>query len=237
MENETKNTKLSTPMAIIVAGFLVMVGIMVSKMPARNTAELADKTKDAGTPKQEEKLLMPVNPEDHIFGNLETAEVVLVEFSDTECPYCKNFHTVLHQAMTKYPGKIAWVYRHFPLDSIHPKTRMEARATECVASIGGNDKFWQYLDLIFSTTPSNNKLDAKLLPTMAVKVGVDKKAFDTCFASDKFDAKIEAQYEDGQLAGVQGTPHTIIITKDGTKIPVLGADEDSLMKALAGLIK
>lgn len=235
MENNTNNTKLSTPMAIIVAGFLVMVGIMVSKMPAKDMK--ADINKD--TAKQEESgpLVMPVNSGDHILGNIETAEVVLIEFSDTECPFCKTFHNVLHNVVNKYNGRVAWVYRHFPLDSIHPKARMEARATECVANIGGNDKFWQYLDLIFATTPSNNKLDAKLLPTMATRIGIDQKAFADCFAKDTFDAKVEAQYEDGQIAGVEGTPHTIVITKDGKKIPIRGADEATLTKTLESILK
>lgn len=234
MENETTKTKLSTPAAIIIAGFLIMVGIIISKAPVQKKV-VAD---DSQAKVKNEIAIEPVSEtEDHILGNINTAEVTIVEFSDTECPYCKVFHQTLHKTMAKYPGKIAWVYRHFPLDSIHPKTRMEARATECVASIGGNDAFWKYLDMIFDKTPSNNKLDEKQLPIFAEKIGINQKAFSDCFAKDIFDGKIEAQYEDGQKAGVLGTPHSIIITKDGQKIPIQGADEQSLDSELSKLLQ
>lgn len=232
MENNTQQ-KLSTPMAIIAAGFLIMFGIIISKMPAQKDNLLDQKTDTADV---SGVVLQPVSENDHIRGDLNTAEVLIVEFSDTECPFCKNFHNAMNKVMTKYPGKIAWVYRHFPLD-MHPKARMEARATECVASLGGNDAFWKYLDNIFEVTPSNNKLDQNLLPTMAVSAGVDKAAFDKCFASDTFDAKIEAQIQDGMKAGVQGTPHTIIVTKEGKQYPIKGADEATLNSTLEELLK
>lgn len=232
MENNT-NQKLSTPMAIIAAGFLIMLGIIISKAPAQKDT-LINPTKDI----QEESSIVvaPITQGDHVRGNLETAEVLIVEFSDLECPFCKNFHNAMNDVMAKYPGKIAWVYRHFPLD-MHPKARVEARATECVASLGGNDAFWKYVDNIFEVTPANNKLDLDLLPTMAVNVGVDRSAFDKCFRDDTFDAKVEAQVQDGIKAGVQGTPHSIIITKEGKQYPIKGADEDLLNNTLEMLLK
>ena len=232
MENNTQQ-KLSTPMAIVAAGFLIMMGIILTKTPAPKQDLLNNNTK---TPEENSIVIAPVTPNDHIRGDINTAEVLIVEFSDLECPFCKNFHDSLNKAMTKYPGKIAWVYRHFPLD-MHPKARMEARATECVASLGGNEAFWKYVDNIFSVTPSNNKLDLSLLPTMAVSAGVDKAAFDKCFAKDTFDEKVEDQVQDGVKAGVQGTPHTIIVTKEGKQYPIKGADEETLNSTLEELLK
>ncbi len=231
--------KLTTPMAIIVAGFLIMVGMFANNMP------IVDKIKDkvVDTEKVEEvdtnvvAKLNPVSASEHILGDLSKAEVTIIEFSDLECPYCKTFHTALHSEFAKYPGKIAWVYRHFPLDSIHPKTRMEARASECVASIGGNTQFWKYIDMIFTNTPANNGLDTNLLPVFASKIGIDKVAFAKCLATDTFDATVQSQYEDGINAGVSGTPHSIIILKDGTQIPIKGADTVGLSKTLAAILK
>jgi protein-disulfide isomerase len=230
--------KLSTPMAIVAAGFLIMIGIFASNMPARDKvvgkfSNTSEKTEISDTTSP----LAPITSSDHILGNINTAEVAIVEFSDLECPFCKTFHVAIHNAMDKYPGKIAWVYRHFPLDSIHPKARNEAKASECVAAIGGNDAFWKYIDMVFTNTPSNNGLEAGLLSVFAGKVGVDTKKFASCLASTEFDAVVEAQYEDGVNAGVQGTPHSIIMLKDGTQIPIKGADINGLNKALEAIIK
>ncbi len=91
---------------------------------------------------------------DHINGYA-NAPVVIVEYSDSDCPYCKAFHTTLHQLQNKYGNQIAWVYRHYPLDSLHPKARMEAQASECVAKLSDNATFWKYLDSMFTIDSSN----------------------------------------------------------------------------------
>ncbi len=239
MENNTKTNTLSTPAAIVVAGFLIMIAILVAKMPAKNEV-LVDKNKaEIETPADNTEVIpiSPITTEDHVLGDINTAELTIVEYSDLECPYCKNFHKTIQNAIKRYPGKIAWVYRHFPLDSLHSKARNEARATECVSSIGGNDKFWQYLDMIFANTPANDGLDAKQLPIFANKVGVDKAKFAKCLASTEMDAKVEADYQDGLRIGVRGTPHTILILGDGTQLPIMGADENKFNTALSTLFQ
>ena len=240
--------KLTTPMAIIVAGFLIMVGMFANNMP------IVDKIKDkvVDTEKVEEvdtnvvATLNPVSASEHILGDLSKAEVTIVEFSDLECPYCKTFHTALHSEFAKYPGKIAWVYRHFPLDSLHPKARNEALASECAATIGGNDAFWKYIDIIFANTPSNNGLDSALLPVFAEKIGLNKALFTKCLIKDTNggeslettqEEKVSADYQDGVRAGVTGTPHSILILKDGTQIPIKGADIVGLNKTLEVILK
>ncbi|MFA6602909.1 MAG: thioredoxin domain-containing protein, partial [Candidatus Shapirobacteria bacterium] len=89
-----------------------------------------------------------VTDKDHIRGN-KNAAIVLVEYSDYECPFCKNFHSTMQQVAKDYGNKVAWVYRHYPLP-FHTNAQMEAEAAECVADVGGNDKFWQYTDLVYS---------------------------------------------------------------------------------------
>lgn len=231
MENNTKQT-LSTPVAIIIAGFLIMIGIIVTKMPAKTDikTDIVDTQTNIDSMK-------PISKDDHVFGDLSKAQVVIVEYSDTECPFCKNFHKSIHKEIAKYGDKVAWVYRHFPLDSIHPKTRMEARATECVASIAGNDAFWKYLDVIFDKTPANNGLDLAQLPVFAEAIGVDKAKFADCYASTTMDAVVEAQYQDGVNIGVTGTPYTIVMDRSGKKVPIRGADEQALSSTLADMLK
>ena len=123
----------------------------------------------------------------HILGN-PGAPVKLVEFSDFECPFCKRFHLTMKRLMNEYgeDGKVAWVYRHFPLVSLHSKARREAQAAECASELGGNEAFWAYSDRLFEVAPSNNRLDLALLPRIAQLIGLDRAKFEACLAS--FDA-------------------------------------------------
>lgn len=234
MENNTK-VKLSTPAAIIVAGFLIMVGIIITKLPAPKEKTLENKPNIVAG----EVNIMPISPSDHILGNLEKAEVVIVEFSDTECPWCKRFHPVLKEVVEKYDGKVAWIYRHSPIESLHPKARNEAIATECVNKIKGNDIFWKYLDMIYTNTPGNNGLDPNLLVTYAEQFGIGAPEFNKCMVDNKveFNKLIDASIADGKNAGLEGTPHSVIMTKDGKKYPIRGADIDKLNATIESLLK
>lgn len=218
---ETKNNLL-VPAAIIIAGALIAGGIYFGG-GARGSGT---PTQGPSGPSAEElaKNVKPVSDDDHILGNLQTASVIVVEYSDLECPFCKTFHATMHQIMTTYKsgGKVAWVYRHFPLN-IHPKATNEALASECVASLGGNDAFWKFIDRVFEVTPSNNQLDPAELPKLAKAAGVDVTKFDTCMSSGTYKQKIDASIQDAMKAGGDGTPFSIIISKQGDVIPLVGA--------------
>lgn len=159
---------------------------------------------------------------DHIRGS-NLAEVTLIEYSDLECPFCKRFHPTVQQIVADYKGKVRWVYRHFPLTQLHSKAPKEAEATECVAKLGGNEAFWKYIDKIFEVTPANNGLDLALLPKLAGEVGINVSAFQKCLDSGEMTAKVKADEQDALNAGGQGTPYSVLITKDGKKVPVSGA--------------
>lgn len=165
-----------------------------------------------------------VTAEDHVRGD-RNAPVKMVEYSDLECPFCKRFHPTLQQVMDELgkDGKVAWVYRHFPLDSLHSKARKEAEATECANALGGNEAFWEYVDRLFAVTPSNNGLDPAQLPVIADEVGLNQQEFERCLDSGKFADHVAADLADANAAGGNGTPYTVILASDGTKIPVSGA--------------
>ena len=165
--------------------------------------------------------ITPVGDADHIRGD-KNAKVSIIEFSDTECPFCKRFHITMKQVMAEYDGKVNWVYRHFPLDSLHSKARNEAHATECAASLGGTDAYWKYLDRIFEITPSNDGLDPAELPKIAQQVGLDVKKFNDCQKAKTFAGKIQEQENQAIAAGGQGTPYSVIVSGD-QKIPINGA--------------
>jgi protein-disulfide isomerase len=86
-----------------------------------------------------------ITDNDHVRGKKD-ARIVFVEYSDYDCPVCTRFHPWTLKFFEQYQDKVAWVYRHFPLDNMHPNARAKAEAAECVANIGGNDAFWAYTD-------------------------------------------------------------------------------------------
>ena len=216
-----QNTSLAVPVSIVIAGALIAFAVYSSpnKIAAPTGAANNAAADVAGAVE-----LRAVDNSDHILGN-PNAQVKVIEFSDTECPFCKRFHTTMQQVMNEYgkDGRVAWVYRHLPLDSLHPKARKEAEATECAFKLGGNEKFWAYLDKIFEVTPTNNGLDLALLPKLASDLGIDKAAFEQCLNSGEFAAAITKSIEEGTKAGAQGTPYSLVVTKSGKKLQINGA--------------
>lgn len=101
----------------------------------------------------------PVEKTDHMIGN-KNAAITLVEYSDLECPYCARFHPVLEDLVKKYPTDLLWIYRHFPLDSIHPHARAKAEAAECAFAQGGEKVFWDYIEKLFELKIPKDTFDA-----------------------------------------------------------------------------
>ncbi len=177
--------------------------------------------------------LPEVTAQDHIRGSLD-ADIILIEYSDYECPFCKQFHGTMQQVMDEYGDRVAWIYRHYPLD-FHPKAQKTAEATECAAELGGNEAFWQMSDLIIENMP---EIGLSELPTLAGEIGLDPVAFRTCLDSGKYAQKIKDQMAAGAQAGVSGTPGTIAITKDGTKKYINGAQPfEAVQSTLDTLLK
>lgn len=87
-----------------------------------------------------------VTSDDHFIGKGD-ARIVLVTYTDFECPYCESFHPTMTEIMRDYPD-IGWVYRNYPL-SFHPYAQKSAEAAECVAKLGGNDTYWEYAGSLF----------------------------------------------------------------------------------------
>lgn len=141
-----------------------------------------------------------------------SGDVTIVEYSDLECPFCKNFHATLQQTLQNYDGQVKWAYKHFPLTSLHSKARREAMATECAAEQG---QFWEYTDLLMETTTSNDSLPDATLFTMADDLGLDAASFSDCVESEKFADKVDADYSEATGLGGQGTPFSVVVDADG----------------------
>lgn len=234
---QVSKTNMSVPAAIILAGVLVAGAVLLSGSRS-NTAQVNVKQQPQVAQQETGDLekMTPVSSEDHIRGN-PNAPVKIVEYSDTECPFCKRFHPTMQQVMDEYgaSGKVAWVYRHFPLDQLHPKARKEAEATECAAELGGDDKFWAYLDRLMEVTPANNGLDPAELPKIAQYVGLDTAKFNECLSSGRYAQKIEEHVQNAQATGGNGTPWSIVVAKNGKKYPLNGAQPYASVKQLIDL--
>ncbi len=173
-------------------------------------------------PRVDYDALPKVTDKDHILGD-KNADVVLIEYSDFECPFCKRFHPTMKQVLQEYGDKVAWVYRHYPL-SFHQNAQKEGEAVECANDLGGNEAFWKYTDKIFEKTESNGTgfaLD-KLVP-LAEEIGLDKTAFQQCLDDGKYAKHVKEEFNTGTKAGVSGTPGTFIVTKNGKNDFVNGA--------------
>jgi len=182
--------------------------------------------------------LPPITQADHVRGDLTKAKIAMVEYSDYECPYCKQFHTTMQDVVKAYGTDVAWIYRYFPL-SFHQNAEKEAEAAECVAQLGGNDAFWKFTDAIYSRTTSNGLGFAlTALGPLAKEVGVDQKKFQTCLDSGKNAKLVADEQAGGEASGIDGTPGTIIITKDGRSDIITGAQSLATVKSkLDALLK
>lgn len=183
------------------------------------------------------KAMRPVSKDsDHIRGN-SAAPVTLVEYSDFECPFCKRFHVTAKQLVDESGGRVKWVYRHFPLDELHPvKARQEAVASECAAELGGNDAFWKFADRFYELTPSNNKTDIDtVLPQIAREIGLDAAKFAACRASGRHDQRVQEDYQNAVAIGGRGTPWSIVVSKSGKTYPLSGSQPYAAVKQLVEL--
>lgn len=167
----------------------------------------------------------PVDPEsDHLYGDPE-ATVSLIEYSDFECPFCKNFHSTARKLVDESGGKVNWVYRHFPLAMHNPGAQKQAEASECAAALGGNEAFWRYADTIFERTRSNgNGFPLDGLVPLAEEIGLDGDAFRRCLEEERSAERVREDYEAGMRIGIRGTPGNILLhNESGKVIPMSGA--------------
>lgn len=172
-----------------------------------------------------------VTDTDHIRGN-KNAKIVLIEYSDYECPFCQRFHTTMNEIVAEYGDDVAWVFRHYPLP-FHQNAQKAAEAAECVASIAGNDKFWEFTDLYFETTDgSGTGVAVEEMGALAGKVGVDAGAVQECIDSGEMAEIVSAQMDEGTSVGVTGTPGTFVVTKDGAQEIIPGALPTADVKAI-----
>jgi protein-disulfide isomerase len=200
------------PGAIIIAGAIIAGAVMWNA----NSAPTAV----APTGKTLEPQVLPVTEDDHILGSSD-ADVFLIEYSDYQCPFCTRFHATVKEVLANNDGRVSWVYRHFPLDSIHPEARPAAEASECAAEQGGDDAFWGFTDKVFEN--ENVVLSRDTYIAWAGELGLDQSDFTECIDSGRMADRVERDYQNGVEIGAQGTPFTVLLTRKGDNLTFSGA--------------
>lgn len=195
-----------------VIGFFIMLGVTFNKgdngkdtnTPSRNVAAAPSPTPNAPLPSAPSGPVdVEIKTDDNKFGP-DSAKVKIVEFSDFECPFCQRFHPTMERIVDEYGDDVQWIYKHFPLDSIHPQARPAAMASECAADQG---KFWEFGKSLFE---NQSQMSDSYYKQLARELGLNGSEFDSCVDSQKYADKVNADYQQGLTAGVQGTPASFI---------------------------
>ena len=158
--------------------------------------------------------------------------ITIVEFSDFQCPACKAALPAVENIKTVYPDKVQLVYRHFPLDSIHPNARLAAIASEAAYSID-NSVFWQFHDKLFLEQQNWANIGSRdelknTFATYAVELGLDRDQFLEKMEDNSIADLVNLDVSAGVQLGVNSTP-TFYVNGIKTSAPQLQATVESLL--------
>lgn len=226
-----KKFELSPSISILIAGVVIAGAIIyVNQHPA--TPELAAVAQQAATP-QNVSVRSPA-ASDHIIGS-PSAPVVLIEYSDFQCPFCQLIYPTIKKIVDDSNGQVAWVMREFPLVQIHPNAGPAANAAECIAAQAGSTGFWKFADTIFA---NQSKMSDAFYASIAQGLGINMSQYNTCVQNSQYQKQIDADAAEAQSAGGQGTPFTIVLnTKTGKAVPVSGAVSAAQLQAAITQVK
>lgn len=164
-------------------------------------------------PAPDEKVTLSLPANSYSIGR-QDAPLTLVEYTDYQCPFCRQFHiTTFDELMKNYidTGKLRYVSLDFPLD-MHENARLAAVAARCA---GDQGRFWELRHVMIVNA---NQLKPENLLTYATDLKLDMDKFRVCVASDKYRAEVDRQLVEGQAIGVSATPTFVLGRSDTDKI-------------------
>ncbi|PKL36473.1 hypothetical protein CVV38_01030 [Candidatus Peregrinibacteria bacterium HGW-Peregrinibacteria-1] len=197
MNQTTKSTLIWT-----IAGLLIAVAIIAAAILSNRTPS------DPSTPPNdtEETLTPAVSDQDWTKGT-DSPVVTLVEYSDLQCPACANASAIVDELLKEFSNHMQFVYRHYPLRSIHPNAQLAGQAAEAAGKQG---KFWEMHDLLFASQSSWSSLASQAAADAfvgyATELGLDTAVFEEDMKSREVEQIVNAQYDSAQKMGLSGTP-------------------------------
>lgn len=204
-ESKKRGNRVSTSVAIVLAGILISGAIVYS----RNTSSGALEYGNGNLPIPE------VTDDDFIFGDT-SAKVTIIEYADFSCSFCAAYHPTMKKIAADFDGGVRWVFRHLPIFN-----KPAAIASSCVGNILGDDKFFEYADILFA---NQKDLNQELMRLEAVSLGVLADEYDACINDVSLSDKISRDFSMARiLAGINATPHSILIDSKGKMYPFSGA--------------
>lgn len=216
--------EVTQPVAIIVAGVLIAGAIVFINLHPGAPADAQQGTAPAATAN-----VPAPSASDHIIGS-PSAPIVLIEYSDFQCPYCQMIYPTLQKITSGSSGQIAWAMREYPLYQIHPNAMPAADAAECIADQLGNDGFWKFADAIFA---DQTKMSDAYYAQLAQQFGANPTTYNACVTAQKFSSRINQEISDAQSSGGNGTPFTIVFnTTTGKQYPISGALPEAQIRAV-----
>lgn len=206
----------------ILLGSLIIAGAILTLSPqVANKAVIKDADSKVAADPEDTTAIVSID-DDPVLGDKKKAKVAIIEFSDYECPFCKRFHAETFDSLVKEyvdTGKAIIVARDFPLSFHDPKATMEAATAECVRKEKGDSAYFAFGKGVYEGTQANGKglLDGKL-DELIRKVGANPKTVSACAETAAIKAEITKDMDDGQGAGITGTPSFVIgtLSADGT---------------------
>lgn len=145
------------------------------------------------------ELRVPVSAADHIRGGAK-GQVVLVEYGDYQCPYCRMAHGQVMQLGEHFGDALTYVFRHFPLTEIHPTAELAAETAEFA---GAQNRFWDMHDAIHS---NQDELSPEFLLDRAQALGFPESSLETALEAGTYQPKVKQDFLGGVRSGVNGTP-------------------------------
>ncbi|MEA3494461.1 MAG: DsbA family protein [Bacteroidota bacterium] len=178
--------------------FLIVVGVWFYGLVKENIDMILN---------EDNTTIHDIATNDDPYAGSNDAKIVIVEFSDFQCPYCTQAFSTVREVISTYGDQIKFIYRDFPNSTIHPQSLKAAEAGECASE---QNKFWEMHDKIYI----NTDLSVTALKQYATEVGMDAGQFNECLDSDRYYEEVQQDFASGIVAGVDGTPTFFI---NGTK--------------------
>ena len=230
----SENEKLSVPAIIGAVVIVIVLGFFLAKSRVPKVQEQPTVAGAVATPSApaeptfDPASIPPVSDKDYVKGNTD-APVTIILYSDTQCPYCRAFYPIL-KGFLEQNSDIRFVYRPTPF---HETGAVEEQAMDCANDQG---KYWEYFDAIYASTDKENVTDPARLKKIATDNGLDGTVFEQCFSSKKYAGNTEIYLSAARVAGINGTPTSIIIGPNGTK-KMEGAKSIEVLKSFVDSVK